>query len=264
MGEAQICGLFRVPLMLIQSGDKTPTYASAEQFFLNYSIVGVTPDCVNYEKVIWRDLLTIDERKKYYAKFSVDALLRGDFETRMKGYQTGINCEMLSPNDCREKEDMNPYEGGDEYRSRTSTIKESDKIPDKSNDSDADDEVTAAAMNRLINSESARINDMVDAKIHNLHTTLSSSISASEKDNPVINITVPQPVINITTPDIKVSAPDITVTTPPVNIQLSMEKGKIKKTISYKDIDGNDKEAEVVEEDIWWQTYSTHTDGKEY
>jgi HK97 family phage portal protein len=136
MGEAQICGLFRVPLMLIQSGDKTPTYASAEQFFLNYSVIGVTPDCKNYEGVIWRDLLTPNERKRYYAKFAVDALLRGDFKTRMDGYQIGINCEMLSPNDCREKEDMNPYDGGDEYRSRTSTIKESDKVPDKSSDSE--------------------------------------------------------------------------------------------------------------------------------
>lgn len=129
MGEAQICGLFRVPLMLIQSGDKTPTYASAEQFFLNYSIIGVTPDCVNYEKTIRRDLLTPSERTKYYVKFAVDALLRGDFDSRMTGYQTGINCEMLSPNDCREKEDMNPYEGGDEYRSRTSTIKQDTTNP---------------------------------------------------------------------------------------------------------------------------------------
>jgi HK97 family phage portal protein len=139
MGEAQICGLFRVPLMLIQSGDKTPTYASAEQFFLNYSIIGVTPDCRSYEGVIRRDLLTPAERKKYYAKFNVDALLRGDFKTRMEGYQLGINCEMLSPNDCREKEDMNPYDGGDEYRSRTSTIKESDNFPNKSSDSEDDD-----------------------------------------------------------------------------------------------------------------------------
>jgi HK97 family phage portal protein len=138
MNEAQICGLFRVPLMLVQAGDKAPTYASAEQFMLAYSIYGVTPDCVNYEKVIRRDMLTPAERKKYYAKFSIDALLRGDFKTRMEGYQIGINCEMLSPNNCREKEDLNPYDGGDEYRSRTSTIKESDKVKPADNKSPDD------------------------------------------------------------------------------------------------------------------------------
>lgn len=124
MTEAQICGLFRVPLMLIQSGDKTPTYASAEQFMLSYSVYGVTPDCVNYEKAIRRDLLTPEERKRYYAKFNVNALLRGDFKTRMEGYQIAVNAEILNPNECRELEERNPYTGGDEYRTRTSTVKE--------------------------------------------------------------------------------------------------------------------------------------------
>jgi HK97 family phage portal protein len=124
MNEAQICGLYRVPLMLIQSGDKAPTYASAEQFFLNFSITGITPDCVNYEKTIRRDLLTPEERKKYYAKFNIDGLLRGDFKTRMEGFQIGVNAEILSPNEAREKIDMNPYKGGDEFRTRTSTVRE--------------------------------------------------------------------------------------------------------------------------------------------
>jgi len=116
--------------MLVQAGDKTPTFASAEQFFLNYSIIGVTPDCVNYEKAIRRDLLTPTERKTLYVKFNVDAMLRGDFKTRMEGYQIGINSEMLSPNDARAKEDMNPYKGGDEYRTRTSTTKETTTTKD--------------------------------------------------------------------------------------------------------------------------------------
>ncbi len=124
MNEAQICGLFRVPLMLIQSGDKTPTYASAEQFMISYSVYGVTPDVVNYEKAIRRDLLTPEERKRYYAKFSIDGLLRGDFKTRMEGFQIGVNTEIINPNEARELLDMNPYEGGDEYRTRTSTVKQ--------------------------------------------------------------------------------------------------------------------------------------------
>lgn len=125
--EAQICGLYRVPLMLVQAGDKAPTYASAEQFMLAFSIYGVAPDCRNYEQAVRRDLLTNEEKKKYFAKFNINALLRGDFKTRMEGYQIGINCEMMSPNEARELEDMNPYDGGDEYRTRTSTVKTADK-----------------------------------------------------------------------------------------------------------------------------------------
>ena len=116
-----------MPLMLVQAGDKAPTYASAEQFMLAFSIYGVAPDCRNYEQAVRRDLLTNEEKKKYFAKFNINALLRGDFKTRMEGYQIGINCEMMSPNEARELEDMNPYTGGDEYRTRTSTVKTADK-----------------------------------------------------------------------------------------------------------------------------------------
>lgn len=125
MTEAQICGLFRVPLMLIQSGDKTPTYASAEQFMLSYSIYGVTPDVVNYEKAIRRDLIPEDDRKRYYAKFEVRALLRSSFKEQMESFATAIDKEIMNPNECRDLLDLNPYEGGDEYRTRTSTVKES-------------------------------------------------------------------------------------------------------------------------------------------
>lgn len=131
MTEAQICGLMRTPLMLIQSGDKTPTYASAEQFMLNYSVVGVTPDCYNYEKSVRRDLMTPEQRKKYFLKFNIDALLRGDFKTRMEGFQIGVNTEILNPNECRGKMDMNPYEGGEVYRTRTSSMKETNNTADK-------------------------------------------------------------------------------------------------------------------------------------
>jgi hypothetical protein len=48
----------------------------------------------------------------------VDGLLRGDYQSRMRGYATGISNGFLSPNDCRRLENMNliPAEkGGDDY-----------------------------------------------------------------------------------------------------------------------------------------------------
>ena len=131
MTEAQICGLLRVPLMLIQSGNQAPTYASAEQFMLSYVVHSFMPILVNIESAIRRDLFTPEERQKYYAKFSVDGLLRGDFKTRMTGYQVAINTEIMSPNEARALEDWNPYDGGSDYRTRTSTIKESDKTTEE-------------------------------------------------------------------------------------------------------------------------------------
>jgi len=123
MTEAQICGLYRVPLMLVCAGDKAETYASSEQFMLLYQMYSI--DCTSYESAIRRDLIEPEERGRFYAKFNMNALQRGDFKTRMEGYQIGINAEILNPNEARDLEDKNPYEGGDVFRTRTSTVKDS-------------------------------------------------------------------------------------------------------------------------------------------
>ncbi len=53
----------------------------------------------------------------FYAEHNVDALQRGDFQTRMTGYKTAVSGGWLSPNDVRAKENENPIEGpeGDAY-----------------------------------------------------------------------------------------------------------------------------------------------------
>jgi HK97 family phage portal protein len=122
MTEAQICALFRVPLMLVGASAQAPTYASAEQFMLFYQMFSI--DAPHYESAIRRDLLTPEEKKKYFAKFNMDALQRGAFRDRMEGFQIGVNSEILNPNEVRDLLDRNPYPGGDEYRTRTSTVKE--------------------------------------------------------------------------------------------------------------------------------------------
>lgn len=115
---------FGMPLSMLQSGDKVATYASAEQFALQFVTYALMPRLVNIERGISRDCLTVEEKKIYYPKFSAAGLLRGDMKSRFDAYQVGINTEMLSPNEARGWEDLNPYDGGDEFRTRTSTVKQ--------------------------------------------------------------------------------------------------------------------------------------------
>lgn len=122
LSDAQICGLFRVPLMLVNGGDKEPTYASAEQFMLFYQMFSI--DVTRYEAAIKRDLMSEQEQKRYYAKFEMRALQRGSFKEQMEGFGTAIDKEIMNPNEVRDLLDMNPYSGGDVYRTRTSTTKQ--------------------------------------------------------------------------------------------------------------------------------------------
>ena len=117
---------FGMPLTVMNSGNNTPTFASAEQFSIGFVIYALMPWIVSLEKAVYRDLLSPIERKKYYAKFKVAGIQRGSFKEQMEGFQTAINTEILNPNEVRDILDMNGYgEQGDIYRTRTSTVSES-------------------------------------------------------------------------------------------------------------------------------------------
>jgi hypothetical protein len=60
-------------------------------------------------------LTRLERESGLFFEFNMDTLLRGDFETRMKGFATGIQWGIISPNEARAKDNWNPYEGGDEY-----------------------------------------------------------------------------------------------------------------------------------------------------
>lgn len=110
----EICGLFRVPSHLAANMEKM-TLNNIEHMgmsFVNYSLV---PYMTRIESRIKVGLLNEKDRKAYYAKFNAGALLRGDLKGRYESYGKGIQWGILSPNDCRELEDLNPREGGDIY-----------------------------------------------------------------------------------------------------------------------------------------------------
>lgn len=111
----QVCRTFRVPLPMVQ--DLTHgTYTNSEQADLWLAKYTATPIVKNSEGVIRRKLFLPSERDTYYAKFNVNAMMRGDFAARTAGYSILINCGVLNPNEARAFEDWDPYEGGDEFR----------------------------------------------------------------------------------------------------------------------------------------------------
>lgn len=110
----EICAIFRVPPHLVANLEKA-TFNNVENLglaFVNYSLV---PYLTRIEHRIKVGLLKQADQGKHYAKFNAGALLRGDLKGRYDSYGKGIQWGILSPNDCRENEDLNPREGGDIY-----------------------------------------------------------------------------------------------------------------------------------------------------
>jgi hypothetical protein len=78
------------------------------------SLLGVGDASKRIEQAVWRDLLTDADREAgLFAEFNVNALLRGDFKSRMEGYAIGRQWGWLSSNEVRGLENMNPRPGGE-------------------------------------------------------------------------------------------------------------------------------------------------------
>ncbi len=104
-GVEEICRIFRVPPHMVQSL-KRATFSNIEHQSLDYTIYTLTPWLVRIEQAIIKDLLLEEEKDLLFPKFNVDGLLRGDYESRMRGYATGFSNGFLTVNDICRLEDM--------------------------------------------------------------------------------------------------------------------------------------------------------------
>ena len=94
------------------------TYSNIEHQSIDFVVHTLTPWLVRFEQAVSKDLLLEEEQDEYFTKFNVDGLLRGDYQSRMNGYATGISNGFLSPNDIHRLENMDlipAEEGGDDY-----------------------------------------------------------------------------------------------------------------------------------------------------
>ena len=114
-GVEEICRIFRVPPHMVQDL-KRATFSNIEHQSIDFVVHTLDPWLVRIEKAIVKDLLLEEEKDRYFPKFNVDGLLRGDYKSRMDGYSVGISTGIISPNEARKKENMPPLteaEGGD-------------------------------------------------------------------------------------------------------------------------------------------------------
>jgi len=109
----EIARIFRVPPHMIGDLERS-TFSNVEQQALDFVKYCINPWITRWEQAMWQSLMLLSERNTHYIKFNLDGLMRGDYETRMRGYSTGIQNGFLCPNDIRRLENLNeiPAEDG--------------------------------------------------------------------------------------------------------------------------------------------------------
>lgn len=105
----------RVPAHMVGDLDKA-TFSNIENLARQYVDFGAMPWMENIETAMDQQLLSERERGEgLYCKFNPTALLRGDAKTRADFYSKMVAIRAMNPNEIRALEDLNPYDGGDEF-----------------------------------------------------------------------------------------------------------------------------------------------------
>lgn len=113
----EICRIFRVPPHMIGDLSRS-TFSNIEHQSIDFVVHTIRPWVARWEQAITRSLLNDEEKTIYYARFNVNGLMRGDFNSRMSGYAIARQNGWMSANEIRALEDMNKIpdgQGGDLY-----------------------------------------------------------------------------------------------------------------------------------------------------
>jgi HK97 family phage portal protein len=117
--RSRVATVFNIPLHLIGETEGT-SFSSMEQQLLEYVQNTLIPIVRMYEQELNKKLLSEQERLRGLTfKFNMNALLRGDTQTRGDFYFKGIRSGWFTPNEVRAYEELPPLTGGDQlYMSR--------------------------------------------------------------------------------------------------------------------------------------------------
>jgi HK97 family phage portal protein len=108
----EICRWFGVPPHLV--GDLSrATFSNIEQLALEFVKLTLSAWLTRWEQELWRCVLTPEEKTQNYLwRHNLNALLRGDFPSRMTGYATMLQNGIACQDEIRDLEDWNPIEDG--------------------------------------------------------------------------------------------------------------------------------------------------------
>lgn len=112
--KTDLLGIWQMPPQFVQDLERS-TFSNAEQMDLVYAKHTVTPICRNIELENNMKLFFEKEKANTYTKFNMNGLLRGDIAARQAFYQAMVNTGVMNRNEARSLEDLNPYEGGDDF-----------------------------------------------------------------------------------------------------------------------------------------------------
>ena len=112
--KREIFGIYRIPPHMGADLEQA-TFSNIEQQSIEFVSYTMLPWLTRWEQGVNRDLLTEAEKRELFSEFLVNALLRGDIQSRYDAYWKGRQGGWLNANEIRAFENLNPIASGEEY-----------------------------------------------------------------------------------------------------------------------------------------------------
>ena len=100
--------IYRLPPQMYGEYEKAASYASAEQFSLDYVVKTLRPWLVRIEQALNMSLISPAEKGELFFEHLIDGLMRGDAAARGEYYNKLFTVGGISPNEINELENRNP------------------------------------------------------------------------------------------------------------------------------------------------------------
>jgi len=117
----EICRIYNVPPSLVMLPGQT-TYSNTEQQNLMFARHTIVPWTQRIEQEVDRKLIPAFQRPEIYTKFRLVDLQRGDSTARANYFTQMLQAGVLSINEVRAEEELNPVPGGDVHLCQVNQI----------------------------------------------------------------------------------------------------------------------------------------------
>lgn len=114
LSTEDIANITGVPVFLLNNLERA-TFSNIEHLDRTFVQYTLRMHCKRYEEEFSTKLYPRRDWGRKFIKYDLNGLLQGDTDSRSNFYNSLFQVGALSPNDIRQMENLNPYEGGDQY-----------------------------------------------------------------------------------------------------------------------------------------------------
>jgi len=112
---AEICRWYGVPSVMVNDNNGTSTWGTGiEQIMDGFYKLTMRPLLEKVEQSMKVHLASLVERDSIEFEFDFDALLRASLKSRFEAYRVAIASGVMTPNEARKLENLEPKDGGDQ------------------------------------------------------------------------------------------------------------------------------------------------------